>query len=192
MEDSGIIRVDLEMHPIGRNEGPMVVVVDESSKSPLFEGGGQSVDGTKQVESKEVANEEKCERPTNDDIIVEGFGKERPPLEEWWKNHILPQHGEKWANVAKFENIVHMQPQSYATMHHSPQNPRNTQRYASNPHYPPKHLETQPNTQMVLIPTPTQKSKHINSTHPQPKYPSRKPKTNLKPHNQHFGTLQHM
>lgn len=69
------------------------------------------------MESNEVANEETCEGPTNDDIIVEGFGKkrqyptkERPLFGEWWTNHILPQHGEKWANVAKIENLGHMQP----------------------------------------------------------------------------------
>ena len=32
------IRNDLEMRPNGKNEGPTVVVVDEYSKSPLFDG----------------------------------------------------------------------------------------------------------------------------------------------------------
>lgn len=44
MEDSGSIRNDLEIHPSGRNEGPTVVVVDESSKSPFIDGSGQFVD----------------------------------------------------------------------------------------------------------------------------------------------------
>ena len=41
MKDSGSIISDLEMRSNGRNEGLMgVVVVDEFSKSPLFDGGG--------------------------------------------------------------------------------------------------------------------------------------------------------
>ena len=41
MKDSGSIINDLEMRSNGRNEGLMgVVVVDEFSKSPLFDGGG--------------------------------------------------------------------------------------------------------------------------------------------------------
>ena len=40
MKDSGSIRNDLDMHPSGRNEGPTVVAMDESSKSLLFDGGG--------------------------------------------------------------------------------------------------------------------------------------------------------
>ena len=44
MEDSGGIKKNLEMGLSRGNEGPTVVVmVDESSKSPLFDGGGQSV-----------------------------------------------------------------------------------------------------------------------------------------------------
>ena len=41
MENNGRIRIDLEMRPSGKNECPTVVVVDEASKSPLFDGGGQ-------------------------------------------------------------------------------------------------------------------------------------------------------
>lgn len=39
MKDSGSIRVDLMMRPSGGNKGPMVMVVDELSKLPLFDGG---------------------------------------------------------------------------------------------------------------------------------------------------------
>ena len=47
-EDSGSIRNDLEMRPCGRNEDPIVVVVDKSSKLPLFDGDGQFVDDNEQ------------------------------------------------------------------------------------------------------------------------------------------------
>ena len=50
MENNGSLRNDLEMRPSGRNEGPtVVVVVDESFKLPLPDGGGQSMDGNEQV-----------------------------------------------------------------------------------------------------------------------------------------------
>ena len=83
MKDSGSIKNDLEMHPSGRNEGPKVVVVDKSSKSPLFDGSGQYVDGNEQVGGNGNDIEESHEGPANDHVIVEGFGKERRPLGEW-------------------------------------------------------------------------------------------------------------
>jgi hypothetical protein len=76
MDDSGSIRNDMEMRPSGRNEGPQVVVVDESSKVSLFDDNGQFVNGNEEVGRNEVAIKEARERPTNDDIIVEGFGEE--------------------------------------------------------------------------------------------------------------------
>lgn len=42
----------------GRNESPIVVVMDEFSKSLLFDSGGQSVDENEQVGGNEVAIEE--------------------------------------------------------------------------------------------------------------------------------------
>ena len=45
MDDIVSIRKDWEMRPSGRNEGSTVVVVDGSSKLPLFDGSGQTVDG---------------------------------------------------------------------------------------------------------------------------------------------------
>ena len=41
MEEIAHSRNNLKMCPSGRNEGPMVVVVDESFKSLLFNGGAQ-------------------------------------------------------------------------------------------------------------------------------------------------------
>jgi hypothetical protein len=85
----------------------MMVVVDESSKSPLLEGGEQTVDDMERVGGNGGAIEESCEKPENNDIFVESCGgmrrypiREWRPLGEWWKNHILPQGGEERANVA--------------------------------------------------------------------------------------------
>ena len=83
----------------------MVMAVEESSKSPLFE----SMDGNEQVGGKGVAFEEPHEGPANDIVVVESFNeewqyptREQQPI-EWWKNHFLPQHNEEHANVAIFE-----------------------------------------------------------------------------------------
>ena len=58
-----------------------------------------------------VAIEEPNERAANNNIIVKSFSeewrnptRERRPLGDWSKNHILPQCGEEWANVAIFED----------------------------------------------------------------------------------------
>lgn len=75
MENSGSITNDSKMPPSGRNEGPTMMVMDESSKSPLFNGGGQSVDDNDQVGGNGVAIEEAREKTTNNNIIV-GFGEE--------------------------------------------------------------------------------------------------------------------
>ena len=40
MDDSNSIRNNLETCPSRRNEGPMVMVMGESSKLPLFDDGG--------------------------------------------------------------------------------------------------------------------------------------------------------
>ena len=68
------------------------------------------MDDNEQVGGNKVAIEETREGPVKNNIIVEGFGeewqyptRERQPLEEWWRKHILPQHGKEHANVAIFE-----------------------------------------------------------------------------------------
>jgi hypothetical protein len=58
MEDSGSIRNNLEMHPSVANEGPTLVVVDEYFKLMFIDGGGQFVDGNKQVRDNKVEIEE--------------------------------------------------------------------------------------------------------------------------------------
>ena len=76
IEDSGSIRNDLGIRPSGRNEGSMVVM-DKSSKSPLFNVGGKFVNDNNKVRGNGAANEETHEGPANNDIIVERFGEER-------------------------------------------------------------------------------------------------------------------
>ena len=73
MKDSGNIKNNLEMCKSGRNEGPTVVMVDKSSKSPLFNGGRQFMNGNKEVRGNGVAIEEKRKRLENNKIIIEGF-----------------------------------------------------------------------------------------------------------------------
>ena len=112
MEDSGSIKDDLEMHPSGKIGGPTsVVMVDESSKSPLVDGDGRSVDDNEQMGDNGVIVEQFGERATNNDIIDESFGeekryptRERQPLGHWWKNHTLPQRREERANMAILED----------------------------------------------------------------------------------------
>jgi hypothetical protein len=53
-----------------------VVVVDKFSNSPLFDGGGQSVDGNEQIKDNGVATKESREGSAYDDVIIEGFDKE--------------------------------------------------------------------------------------------------------------------
>ena len=87
MEDSGSIRNDLKMSPSVRNEGPtvVVVVVDKSSISPLFNSGRQYVNDNEQVRGKRVAIVEVCEGPVNDDVVIEGFSEEHRYLIREWR-----------------------------------------------------------------------------------------------------------
>ena len=72
MEDSGSIKDDVEMHLSGRNGGlSVVVMVNKSCKSPLFDGGGQTVYGNKQVGGNGIAIEQSRGRAENNDTIVE-------------------------------------------------------------------------------------------------------------------------
>jgi hypothetical protein len=74
----GSIKKDLEMRSSGRSEGLIVIVVDESCKLPLFDGGGQFMDDNEQVGGNEDAIKEAREEPTNNDVVVvEGLGEER-------------------------------------------------------------------------------------------------------------------
>ena len=113
MEDSGSMKNDLEMCPSGRNGGPLVMVVDDLPNHLCYNGGEQSVDDIDRVGANGVAIEEPRERPANNDVVVESCGevrryptRERRPLGEWWKNHILPQRDEERANVAILEDSL--------------------------------------------------------------------------------------
>ena len=57
IKDSGSVKINLKICPSGRNEGLMMVLVDQSSKLPLLDGGGQSKDGNKQVGGNRFAFE---------------------------------------------------------------------------------------------------------------------------------------
>ena len=59
------------MCPSGRNESPMMMVVNESSKSPLL------VDDNKRMGGNVVAIEDTREVPANNDVVVEGCDEER-------------------------------------------------------------------------------------------------------------------
>lgn len=80
-EVSGIISDNLEMRPSGRNKGPTVVVVDQSSKSPFFDGGGQSWMTISMWEVMELQLKRHMkannEGPVNDDISVDESGDYR-------------------------------------------------------------------------------------------------------------------
>lgn len=65
------------MYLCKRNKNPMMVVVDKSSTSPLFNGSKQSINGNKQMGGNGVAIDVARERLVNHDVIVEGIGKER-------------------------------------------------------------------------------------------------------------------
>ena len=51
--------------------------MDDSSKLPLFDGGGQSVDGNEQVGGNGASFKEPCERLAKDVVVVESFSEER-------------------------------------------------------------------------------------------------------------------
>ena len=78
IEYSGSIEKDLDMRPSGRNGSvTSVVMANEFSRSPLFDEGGQSVDGNERVGGSGVAIEEPYERAPSNDVIVESFGEGR-------------------------------------------------------------------------------------------------------------------
>ena len=102
----------MDMRPSGRNEGSMVVVVNESYKSSLCDDGEECED---QVEDHLVANEKTIEIPAENDGRVERFSKdERCPKRkrhlpgEWWKNHILPQRNEKQVNMTLLDDPLNL------------------------------------------------------------------------------------
>lgn len=69
MENNTSIENNLEMRPGGRNEAPMVVVLDKSSKSLLFYVGEDIEKFEEQVEDNQVGIEEARERPSSKYIL---------------------------------------------------------------------------------------------------------------------------
>lgn len=110
MKDRTSNRNELEMRPSEKNKGPPMVVVNEYSKSCSCDNGEERKKDEKQVGYHMIANEEAIEILVENDSNVESFGKDEKSLKkryfprEWWKNHIVPQHREKWANVTFLED----------------------------------------------------------------------------------------
>ena len=67
----------MEMRPSGRIGGHIVVVVDKSSKPPLCDSDGQSVEAKERMGGNGVAIEGPHERPTNNNVIIESLDEDR-------------------------------------------------------------------------------------------------------------------
>lgn len=94
IKDSTSVGNALKMRPNGRNEGPTTIVVEKYSKL-------SSYDDDKEFE-EQVEDEKTIKIPVKNDNCIEKFGndgrytkRKRHLLREWWKNHILLQHGNK-------------------------------------------------------------------------------------------------
>jgi hypothetical protein len=118
MEDSTSVSTDLEMRPSGRNENPNVMIVDTSSKTPFVDDNVE----------KDPSNEEATPNPgcsstpstPSRDGSTSGEHKgqpwehrryalrERRPLGDWWKNHILPKQDVERANVAFVDDPLNL------------------------------------------------------------------------------------
>ncbi len=104
MEDSTNVGNDLEMRPSGRNETPNVVIVDTSSKLPCVDDDEGTSDAKEDPSNQEAPPTRgfslTLSTPSKDaSTSGEQEGqpseerryplRERRPLREWWKNHIL-------------------------------------------------------------------------------------------------------
>jgi hypothetical protein len=110
MEDSTSVSNDLEMRPSGRNDTLNVVIVDTSSKSPCVDNDAEE-DPSNEEATQTLGCSSTPSTPSKDaSTSGEQEGqpweerryplRERRPLGEWWKNHILPQQDVERANVA--------------------------------------------------------------------------------------------
>lgn len=73
MKDNINIRIDLEIHLIGRIEGLIVIVViKKSSKSSSCDDSGECME---QVRDNLITNEKAIKIPAEDDGHIERFGK---------------------------------------------------------------------------------------------------------------------
>jgi hypothetical protein len=111
------------MHPSGRNETPNVVIVDTSSKSPCVHDDKGASDAKEDPSNQEATPTPGCSltpsTPSKDaSTSGEQDGqpskerryplRERRPLGEWWKNHILPQQDVERANVACLDDPLNL------------------------------------------------------------------------------------
>jgi hypothetical protein len=123
MEDSTSVGNDLEMHPSGRNEIPNVVIVDTSSKSPYVDDDELTSDVKEHPSNQEAPPTLGCSStPSSPSKGASTNGeqegqtleerryplRERRPLGEWWKNHILPQQDVERANVACLDDPLNL------------------------------------------------------------------------------------
>jgi len=118
MEDNISVGNDLEMRPSGRNETPNVVIVDTSSKSPCVDDDAKEdpsneeatptpgCSSTPSTPSKDASTSGEQEGQPSEERRYPL--RERRPLGEWWKNHILPQQDVERANVACLDDPLNL------------------------------------------------------------------------------------
>ncbi len=123
VEDNTSVSNDLEMRPSGRNETPNVVIVDTSSKSPCVDDDEGTSDAKEDPSNQEVTPTPGCSSTPSTpskDVSISGEQegqpseehryplRERRPLGEWWKNHILPQQDVECANVTCLDDPLNL------------------------------------------------------------------------------------
>ncbi len=119
MEDNTSVGNDLEMHPSGRNDAPNVVIVDTSSKSPYVdddEGTSDVNEYPSNQEAPRTLGRSSTSKDASTNAKQEGQTleerryplRERRPLGEWCKNHILPQQDVECANVACLDDPLNL------------------------------------------------------------------------------------
>jgi hypothetical protein len=116
MEDSTNVGNDLEMRPSGRNETPNVVIMDTSSKSPYVDNDEGASDAKEYPSNQEAPPTPTPSKDASTSDEEDGQPseerryplRERRPLGEWWKNHILPQQDVERANVACLDDPLNL------------------------------------------------------------------------------------
>ncbi len=123
MEDSTSVGNDLEMRPSGRNDTPNVVIMDTSSKLPCVDDDEGASDAKEDPSNQEAPPTPGCpSTPSTPFKDASRSGeqegqpweehryplRERRPLREWWKNHILPQQDVERANVACLDDPLNL------------------------------------------------------------------------------------
>lgn len=106
MEDSANANNDLEMRLSGRNEGPIAVGMDKSSKSPKCK---KCEEQMQRIRDNVVINNEAIKQRTLSNDNGDRCGKDgRYPMRNWrpfgkqWKNCILSQQHQKMGQCGIF------------------------------------------------------------------------------------------